>query len=59
MKRLLLFAIPILATLAALGLAFLFIRSQGGTLEPRVASIRKAVGQMVEEVAEELGEAVE
>jgi hypothetical protein len=57
MKRAFLFALPILATVVAVGLAFLFIRSQAGTTAPRFASFRKAVGQVIEEVADEVEEA--
>lgn len=59
MKRFFLFALPILATLVAIGLAFLVIRSQPAAMAPRIATIRKAVGEAIEEVAEQVGEALE
>jgi hypothetical protein len=58
MKRFFVFALPVLATLVAIGLAFLFIRSQSGAMAPRIATIRKAVGEAIEEVAEQVAEQV-
>jgi hypothetical protein len=56
MKRLALVVLPILSAIAVLGLFLVLARSQASVFGPRVAAVRKAIGHLVEEVAEEVQE---
>ena len=59
MKRVLVLALPILVTSFVLGLGVFYMRTRGGAIEPRFAAVRKAVGDVVEEVAEKVEEVLE
>jgi hypothetical protein len=52
MKRFVLFALPMLATIVVLGLGFLVIRRDGPAIAPRIAAARKALQGAVEAVVE-------
>jgi hypothetical protein len=58
-KRIVMFALPIVGTLAALGLAFLFLRTQSTAIGPRLAAAREAIGEAIEDVAEQIEEVLE
>lgn len=56
MKRVFLFAFPIIATFVAVGLGLLFLRTRVLSFSPRFAAAREAISQAV---AEEIQEALE
>jgi hypothetical protein len=56
MKRFVLVALPIVSAFLVFGVGFLLVRSQASVFGPRISAVRRAIGQLVEEVAEEAPE---
>jgi hypothetical protein len=57
MKRILTFALPILATFVVFGIGLFLVRTQTVAIKARFGTVRGAVTELVDEVADEIKEA--
>ncbi len=58
-KRILMFALPMMATFMVLGIGVLAMRVQGVAMKTRLGAVPQAVSGAVEQVAEEIAEVLE
>lgn len=59
MKRIALFGLPILAMFVVVGLGLLVFRGEAGGLRPRLAAAREAVADALDDIADDIEEAIE